>query len=239
MPAIAPEPEPRTSSPLDGWTRAVAASMAFLITALTTQLVRISWFDSAAQPLSSASVPAWRPQPNRALAIELDQGMRVVRDLEASAFADSARQIFGTPSAPTGLVGQAGREARHIGEYIRSRDSVALSPGAIFSRAQLQHAYLHELGHHWMAHHPDLGRRLLAQLPPLTDSSQYGFGDPDEHAAESLAYAVQFWRASHSGADSLGRGRLLAAYEEVMPGTRLAYLTLIEAGDLPIQDLAE
>jgi hypothetical protein len=90
-----------------------------------------------------------------------------------------------------------------------------------------------------MARHPELGHSLLQQLPLLTDSTRYGFGDPDEHAAEALAHAVQFWRASHHGPDPLGRGRLLAAYEDVMPGTRVAYLTLIEAGDLPLQDFPE
>jgi hypothetical protein len=66
----------------------------------------------------------------------------------------------------------------------------------------------------------------------MDDSTRYGFGDPDEHAAEALAYAVQFWRAASHGPDDLGRGRLLAAYETVMPGTRVAYLTLIESGNL-------
>ena len=233
------EPETRAPSPLDGWTRTVAASLAFLITALTTQLVRVSWFDAPAQPLSSRPTLAWRAAPSNPLAVESAEGLAVVRELESSQFADSARTILGTPSTPTGLVGPAGREARHIGEYVRSRDSVALAPAAIFSKAQLQHAYLHELSHHWMARHPELGRRLLQGMPPLTDSTRYGFGDPDEHAAEALAHAVQFWRASHHGPDSVGRGRLLAAYEVVMPGTQLAYLTLIEAGDLPIQDVAE
>lgn len=233
------ESEPRAPSSLDGWTRTVAASLAFLITALTTQLVRVSWFDPAAQPLSSRPTLAWRAAPSSPLAIEATEGMAVIHQLESSQFADTARRILGTPAAPTGLVGPAGREARHIGEYIRSRDSVALQPAAIFSDAQLQHAYLHELSHHWMARHPELGHGLLQQLPPLTDSTRYGFGDPDEHAAEALAHAVQFWRASHHGPDPLGRGRLLAAYEDVMPGTRVAYLTLIEAGDLPLQDLPE
>lgn len=222
----------RAPSPLDGWIRAVAASLAFLITTLTTQLVRVSWFDSAAQPLSSRPALAWRAAPSSPLASEELTGLEVIRELETSPFADSARRVLGTPAAPTGIVGKAGREARHIGEYIRSRDSVALAPGAIFTTAQLQHAYLHELSHHWMARHAELGRRLLAQLPPMDDSTRYGFGDPDEHAAEALAYAVQFWRAASHGPDDLGRGRLLAAYETVMPGTRVAYLTLIESGNL-------
>jgi hypothetical protein len=224
--------EARAPSPLDGWIRAVAASLAFLITTLTTQLVRVSWFDTAAQPLSSRPALAWRAAPSSPLASEELTGLEVIRDLETSPFADSARQVLGHPAAPTGLVGKAGREARHIGEYIRSRDSVALAPGAIFTTAQLQHAYLHELSHHWMARHAELGRRLLTQLPPMDDSTRYGFGDPDEHAAEALAYAVQFWRAASHGPDDLGRGRLLAAYETVMPGTRVAYLTLIESGNL-------
>jgi hypothetical protein len=219
--------------------RTVAASMAFLITALTTQIVRISWFGPSAQPLSTRPTLAWRAAPSSPLAAERREGLAVIQELTTSPFADSAHAILGTPSRPVGLVGAAGREARHIGEYIRSRDSVALAPAAIFSDAQLQHAFLHELSHHWMALHPALGARLLAQLPPLTDSTRYGFGDPDEHAAEALAHAVQFWRASQHGPDTQHRGRLLAAYESVMPGTRLAYLTLIEAGDLPLQDLTE
>jgi hypothetical protein len=237
MSATPLEPDSRAPSPLDGWPRAVAASLAFLITTLTTQLVRISWFDASAQPLSSRPALAWRAAPSSPLAGEEAAGLAVVRELEASPFADSARRVLGTPATPIGLVGKTGREARHIGEYIRSRDSVALAPGAIYTTAQLQHAYLHELSHHWMAKHPDLGRQLLAQLPPMDDSTRYGFGDPDEHAAEALAYAFQFWRAAGHGPDALGRGRLLAAYETVMPGARLAYLTLIEAGDLAAQGL--
>jgi hypothetical protein len=237
MSATPLEPDSRAPSPLDGWPRAVAASLAFLITTLTTQLVRISWFDASAQPLSSRPALAWRAAPSSPLAGEEAAGLAVVRELEMSPFADSARRVLGTPATPIGLVGKTGREARHIGEYIRSRDSVALAPGAIYTTAQLQHAYLHELSHHWMAKHPDLGRQLLAQLPPMDDSTRYGFGDPDEHAAEALAYAFQFWRAAGHGPDALGRGRLLAAYETVMPGARLAYLTLIEAGDLAAQGL--
>ncbi len=239
MPVTTPESEGRELSALDGWTRTIVASFAFLITALTTQLVRVSWFGPSAQPLSTRPALAWRAAPSRPLALEVREGMAVVRQLEASAFADSARAILGRPGTAIGLVGSTGREARHIGEYIRSRDSVALAPSAIFSEAQLQHAYLHELSHHWMARHEDLGRRLLGELPPLTDSTRYGYGDPEEHAAEALAHAVQFWRASHRGPDSRSRGRLLDAYETVMPGTRLAYLTLIEAGNLPMQDVRE
>ncbi|HET9602965.1 MAG TPA: hypothetical protein VFO96_01645 [Gemmatimonadales bacterium] len=229
----------RRAPSLDGWMRTVAASMAFLITALTTQIVRVSWFGPSAQPLSTRSTLAWRAAPSSPLALEHREGMAIIQELTSSAFADSARAILGAPSRPVGLVGPAGREARHIGEYIRSRDSVALAPSAIFSDAQLQHAFLHELSHHWMARHQALGTRLLAELPALTDSTRYGFGDADEHAAEALAHAVQFWRASQRGPDAQHRGRLLAAYESVMPGTRLAYLTLIEAGNLPLQDLTE
>lgn len=232
------DPERPPTSPFEGWSRAVMASIAFLISALTTQIVRISWFESPAQPLSIEPAEiSWRSAPNRPLAGNPAEAMTVVRDLEFSPFADTARSILGTPVAPVGLVGVSGRQARHIGEYIRSRDSIALAPAAIFSSAQLRHALLHELSHHWMARHPELGHRLLAELPALTDSTRYGFGDPDEQAAEALAHAVQFWRATHLRSDAGSRGRLLSAYEGVMPGTRAAYLMLIEAGSLPAPGL--
>ena len=230
--------EPSDRSPFEGWSRAVLASLALLISALTTQIVRVSWFGGSAQPLSSRPMSAWRAVPSTALAGDSAQAMGVVHALEQSAFSDTARRILGAPSRPIGLVGMSGRAERHIGEYVRSRDSVALAPTAILSEAQLKHAYLHELSHHWMARHPELGKRLLAEMPPLTDSSRYGFGDPDEQAAEALAHAVQFWRATRTGADSANRGRMLDAYESVMPGTRLAYLSLIESGSLPIGDLS-
>lgn len=212
---------------LETWPRAVMASIALLISLLTTHLVRLTWFDAPPpQPLNQPA-PVWQASPALALAGDQADALRVLADLTLTPFADSIFAALGTPTR-LGLVGTAGRDADHIGEFIRSRDSVALAPEAIYSAAQLEHALIHELAHLWLAHRPDAAIALSLELPPLEDASRYGFGDRDEQSAEAVAHAVQYWRASARAGAAPAQLRLLAAYEAVMPGTTAA-LALLES----------
>lgn len=213
---------------LDAWPHAVMAALALLITLISAHLVRLTWFDApASQPLNQPA-PIWHARPSLPLAGSDVAAQAVVSRLARSDFADSMFAVMGAPSAPIGLVGEAGRKAEHIGEYIASRDSIALAPQAIHSDAQLAHALVHELAHLWLSHHPDAGAAFQRSLPPLEDSSRYGFGDRSEHAAEALAHAIQFWRASSMVRGTDAQLRLLAAYESIMPGATSA-LAMLDA----------
>ncbi len=112
--------------------------------------------DLAAGPrwLDSLTSREWRP--DRPLVSGRDTaGMwRVARSIERSVYADTLYALFGRPSRPVGLVGVRGRKAGRLGEYIVSRDSLALDPARITSQEQLRHAMTHELAHRWQAGSP-------------------------------------------------------------------------------------
>jgi hypothetical protein len=151
---------------------------------------------------------------------------RIVRDLAQSAYADTLYATFGAPARPIGLVGRRGRAAGRLGEYLPSRDSVSLSPGQMTSSAQLRHALAHELAHRWLRSHPQSGNALAAVMPPIRDSLRYGFRDPDEQLAETLAFAVHFLSRSEA-TPARPAAALLESYERLVPGTRNAALLLL------------
>jgi hypothetical protein len=154
----------------------------------------------------------------------------LARDLAGSAYADSLYALFGRPRAPIGLVGDRGRSAGRLGEYIASRDSLAIDPGRMSAVAQLRHAMAHELGHRWQARAPGQLATLWRGVTPIRDPKRYGYGEVAEHQAEAIAFAINFLQTTaaadgHSGDAAL---TLLDHYELFVPGTRtmVRYLLL-------------
>ena len=151
---------------------------------------------------------------------DLPGAMHLVAELEASPFADSLFSLFGRPERPAGIVGARGERAGRLGEYITSRDSISLSPSRMAATAQLRHAFTHELAHRWQRRHGDVAAAAWGGVGPIRDSLRYGFGNPDEHQAEALAFAVHFLQTTARGASRDGAAQLLDAYERLVPGTR-------------------
>ena len=151
------------------------------------------------------------------------------REIASSAFADSLYALFGRPHAPVGLIGRRGRTAGRLGEYIASRDSLALDPARMSSKAQLRHALAHELGHRWQARAPGQVATLWWGVTPIRDPKRYGYGDLSEHQAEAVAFAVNFLQTTAADSDSaITALTLLDHYELLVPGTRtmVRYLSL-------------
>jgi hypothetical protein len=153
---------------------------------------------------------------------------RVVHALTEGVFADSLYSLFGRPSRPIGLVGERGRGAGRIGEYVGSRDSLSLDPGRMGSEAQLRHAFAHELAHRWQARAPGQFAILWQGVPPIQDPRRYGHESVAEHQAEAVAFAFHFLQTTATD-DPAGRSaELLAHYELLVPGTSVMarYLAL-------------
>jgi hypothetical protein len=151
------------------------------------------------------------------------------RNIMASTYADSLYSLFGTPRAPVGLIGPRGRAAGRLGEYIGSRDSLALDPARMTGASQLRHTLAHELAHRWQARAPRQVAALWSGVVPIRDPKRYGYGNVSEHQAEAIAFAINFLQAtvtrSQPAASSL---TLLDHYELLVPGTRIMarYLAL-------------
>lgn len=100
---------------LHGWPRAVMATMALLMSLLSTHLVRLTWFDaSPPQPLNRPA-PSWNARPALPLAMSPRVSQLVINRMVSTAFADSAFLVLGRPARPIGVVDSAGRDAQHIG----------------------------------------------------------------------------------------------------------------------------
>ena len=151
---------------------------------------------------------------------------RIAQELYLSAYADSLFSVFGRPERPIGVVSARGERAGRLGEYLAGRDSIAVSPSYITSRAQLRHTLAHELAHRWLRDHPQTAEALKAAMAPIRDPLRYGFRDPDEQLAESLAFAVHFLDASRRSGRP-GGPALLESYERLVPGTRNAASLLL------------
>jgi hypothetical protein len=176
--------------------------------------------DLAGRPrwLDSVASREWRP--DRALVSPGDTAgaRRVNRRLERGTYADSLYALFGRPSRPVGLIGTRGRAAGRLGEYIASRDSLALDPGRMTSEEQIRHALAHELAHRWQARAPGQIRTLWKDVPGIPDSRRYGHRNRSEHQAEAVAFAVHFLQATASSSVTDGAS-LLEHYELLVPGT--------------------
>ncbi len=176
--------------------------------------------DVAERPrwLDSAESREWRPDrplvnPRNMAAIWL-----VTRSIERSAYADTLYALFGRPARPAGLVGRRGRRAGRLGEYIASRDSLALDPARMSSEEQLRHAMTHELAHRWQARAPAQLRTLWQGIAPIPDTRRYGYNNVSEHQAEAIAFAVHFLQATAAAHDPAASS-LLEQYELLVPGT--------------------
>jgi hypothetical protein len=142
------------------------------------------------------------------------------RQIGRSAYADSLYTLFGRPRASLGLVGRRGRAAGRLGEYIASRDSLALDPSHMTGEAQLRHALAHELGHRWQARAKAQVAALWNGVPGIRDPKRYGYGDRSEHQAEAIAFAVNFLQMTAVDSAPGSSLALLDHYELLVPGTR-------------------
>ena len=105
----------------------------------------------------------------------------VTRSIERSAYADTlySRCSAGPRGRPAWWAAAAASAGR-LGEYIASRDSLALDPARISSEEQLRHAMAHELAHRWQARlagaapHAVAGRRADPRHPPLRPQKRLG-----------------------------------------------------------------
>jgi hypothetical protein len=172
---------------------------------------RPGWLDSVASRGWRADRPMVHPRDTAAI-------WRVTREIEGSAFADTLYSLFGRPARPAGLVGNRGRTAGRLGEYIASRDSVALDPARMSGPEQLRHALTHELAHRWQARSPAQLRTLWQGIAPIPDTRRYGHGRTSEHQAEAIAFAVHFLQATAAAPDTSALA-LLDQYELLVPGT--------------------
>jgi hypothetical protein len=145
---------------------------------------------------------------------------RLLAALTASPYADTLYVIFGRPEQPPGVVGARGRAAGRLGEYVVSRDSLALDPARMTSEAQLRHTLAHELAHRWQARSSAQLGALWQDIPAIRDPRRYGYDNLSEQQAEAAAFAVHFLLASAVARDPDGELATLDHYELLVPGTR-------------------
>jgi hypothetical protein len=172
---------------------------------------RPPWLDSVPSPQSRPDRPLVNPRDTAAVWL-------VTRSIERSAYADTLYALFGRPARPAGLVGNRGRRAGRLGEYIVSRDSLALDPARMSSEEQLRHAMAHELAHRWQARAPLQLRTLWQGIVAIPDSRRYGHKSVSEHQAEAIAFAVHFLQTTAAAPDPAAAS-LLEQYELLVPGT--------------------
>jgi hypothetical protein len=180
-----------------------------------------AWLDSLASREWARDEPLVSPTDRAAAS-------RVVYALAEGAFADSLYSLFGRPIRLFGLVGERGRDAGRIGEYVASRDSLSLDPGRIGSEAQLRHAFAHELAHRWQARAPGQFAILWRGVPPIQDPRRYGHESISEHQAEAVAFAFHFLQTTATATPADRPPELLDHYELLVPGTSVMarYLAL-------------
>jgi hypothetical protein len=180
------------------------------------------WLDSLAPTEWAVDRPLVSPADSITL-------WATARNIMASTYADSLYALFGAPRTPVGLVGRTGRAAGRLGEYIGSRDSLALDPARMTGTSQLRHTLAHELGHRWQARAPGQVAALWSGIGPIRDSKRYGNGSVSEHQAEAIAFAVNFLQTTAGGSEPAASSvTLLDHYELLVPGTRtmVRYLAL-------------
>ena len=152
----------------------------------------------------------------------------LIRSLVTSRYADTLFTLFGRPRQPVGIVGERGRAAGRLGEYVASRDSLALDPSRMSTGAQLRHALAHELAHRWQARAPAQMAMLWQGTPPIRDPKRYGYGSVSEHQAEAVAFAIHFLQITAAVKPTSDQTELLDHYELLVPGTSMMvrYLAL-------------
>jgi hypothetical protein len=185
--------------------------------------------DVAAGPrwLDSIVSREWRSDRTLVSARDTAAMWLLTRSMQRSAFADTLHALFGRPVRPAGLIGATGRKAGRLGEYIASRDSLAIDPARMTSEEQLRHTVTHEMAHRWQARAPGQLRTLWQGVPPIRDSRRYGHRKVSEHQAEAISFAVHFLQATAAGSDPAAPS-LLVQYDLLVPGTAVMarYLAL-------------
>ncbi|MEO8089479.1 MAG: hypothetical protein ABI703_04195 [Gemmatimonadales bacterium] len=180
------------------------------------------WLDSLAPTEWALDLPLVSPGDTAAL-------WATVRGVMATTYAESLYTLFGAPRARVGLISRRGRAAGRLGEYIGTRDSLALDPARMTGTSQLRHTLAHELGHRWQAHARAQVAALWSGIPPIRDPKRYGYGNLSEHQAEAIAFAINFLQTTARGSEPVASSvTLLDHYELLVPGTRLMvrYLAL-------------
>jgi hypothetical protein len=225
---------PVRQSPAGRW-RATAVSLAYVDEALgrDSYLFRVDGgvfeTDAPGPLMDVAAHPAWLDSlgsrewtVDRGLVDDRDQAAvrGLLASLSASLYADSLYQLFGRPERPAGIVGERGRAAGRLGEYVASRDSLALDPGRMGSELQLRHTLAHELAHRWQAHSTAQLAALWQDVPAIRDPRRYGYDNTGEHQAEAAAFAVHFLLATAAARAPDGELAILDHYELLVPGTR-------------------
>ena len=172
------------------------------------------WLDSLRPTEWRRERPLVNPADSAAL-------WKTARSVAAGSFADSLYALFGRPRAAIGLVDRRGRAAGRLGEYIASRDSLALDPARMTGETQLRHTLAHELGHRWQALARAQLQLLWSGVQPIKDSKRYGYGDLAEQQAEAIAFAISFLQTT-AGTSGTSESSLLLLdhYELLVPGTR-------------------
>ena len=145
---------------------------------------------------------------------------RLLDGIMTGSYADSLYAIFGRPARVAGLVGPRGRAAGRLGEYVATRDSLALDPGRMTSVRQLRHTLAHELAHRWQARSGAQLAALWRDVPEIRDPKRYGYANPSEHQAEAAAFAVHFLLSTAGSRDVRAAVGSLDQYELLVPGTR-------------------
>jgi hypothetical protein len=170
--------------------------------------------------LDSLSSREWLTE--RALVQPGDDGgvERALDGIMNGSYADTLYSIFGRPVRATGVVGARGRAAGRLGEYVATRDSVALDPTRMTSTRQLRHTLAHELAHRWQARSGTQLALLWQGVPEIRDPKRYGYANTSEHQAEAAAFAVHFLLTTAAGGDPGSGLEALDHYELLVPGTR-------------------
>jgi hypothetical protein len=173
-----------------------------------------AWLDSLASREWTAERGLVGASDEAAIRSVIDSAMN-------GAYADSLYALFGRPARPAGMVGERGRAAGRLGEYVTSRDSLALDPVRITSTAQIRHTLAHELAHRWQARAGVSLAKLWQGVPAIRDPKRYGYEDPGEHQAEAAAFAVHFLLSTAGSRDPASDAAALDHYELLVPGTRI------------------
>jgi hypothetical protein len=180
------------------------------------------WLDSLRSTEWGTERPLVNPTDSAAL-------WKTAQAIASSGYADSLHALFGQPRAAVGLIGRRGRMAGRLGEYIVSRDSLALDPARMMGQSQLRHTLAHELGHRWQVRAKTQLGMLWSGVPPIRDSKRYGYGNRSEQQAEAIAFAINFLQTTGTSAETPASSLdLLDHYELLVPGTRTMarYLSL-------------
>ena len=232
--AVLPVIGPLRKSSHGPW-RAAAVSLAYVDEGLgrPTYLFRVDggvFETDVPGPLAElASHPAWLDslgsrewRAERVLVNEADRAAArgVVTTIVNGSYADSLYAVFGRPARPAGLLSGRGRAAGRLGEYITTRDSLALDPARMTSVAQLRHTLAHELAHRWQSRSGAQLALLWRGVQPIRDPKRYGYANPREHQAEAAAFAVHFLLATSGARDASAQAATLDHYDLLVPGTR-------------------